>query len=55
MTSPDGVWRTGALPVGERVVAWFASNSGMVMSMELYSAAIRILNARKFPAGVWRV
>ena len=47
--------RMGALPVGERVDALAASNSGISIGMELYSAAIKILNARKFPAGTWRV
>lgn len=55
MTCPDGVSRTGALPEGDMEDTFDASNSGMEIEMELYSAAIRILKARKFPAGVWRV
>ena len=55
MIWPDGVSRMGALPEGDAEDTFTASNSGMVIRMELYSAAIRILKARKFPAGVWRV
>jgi len=51
----EGVSRTGALPVGLSCVAALMSNSGMSMSIPLYSAAMRILKARKEPAGVWRV
>ena len=50
--TPEGVSRTGALPLGEIEAAFAPSNSGTDNWMELYSAAIKILKARKFPGGV---
>jgi hypothetical protein len=58
--SPDGVSKRGIFPNGlfwrkAGVLVSFKSKGGTAIVTPLYSAAIKILNARKFPGSVYNV